>query len=223
MNLDKLLTAFKDETYISISEIQRRMGVGYLTAGKYLVELIDKSLVHKNEQGKYVFSNKTNDTGMNIIFLDVDGVLNCSTTKDKCGQYTGIEDKKVELLKEIVDKTNAKLVLVSTWRFYWYKEKHLKDKQDNIANYLDQKLAKYGLEIYDKVDDYECLERGESILEYLSVLAIKKIKVNKFVIIDDEAFDYLKTKLTKNLASTSYVNGGLQKKHIKKILEKMAD
>ena len=42
MNLRKLLNAFKDETSISIAEIQRRMGVGYLTAGKYLVELLDK-------------------------------------------------------------------------------------------------------------------------------------------------------------------------------------
>ena len=48
MNLRKLLSVFKDETYISIAEIQKRMGVGYLTAGKYLVELVDKKYIYKN-------------------------------------------------------------------------------------------------------------------------------------------------------------------------------
>lgn len=223
MNLRKLLDAFKDETYISISEIQRRMGVGYLAAGKYLVELIDKKYVYKNEQGKYVFDKKIVDTGINIVFLDVDGVLNCSTTKDKCGGYTGIEDQKVRLLKQLVDKTNAKIVLVSTWKFYWYKEKYLKDKQDDLANYLDIKLVMQGLAIYDKTDDYDVLERGAGVLQYLNILKLKGIKVNKYVILDDELFDYLPTRLTKYLVRTSYREGGLQEKHIKKALEKMAD
>ena len=223
MNLRKLLNAFKDETYISIAEIQRRMNVGYLTAGKYLVELIDKKYIHKNEEGKYIFNKKTVDTGINIIFLDIDGVLNCSTTKDKCGGYTGIEDQKVRLLKQLVDKTNAKIVLVSTWKFYWYKEKYLKDKQDELANYLDMKLVKQGLAIYDKTDDYEILERGGGILQYLNILNLKGIKVNKYVILDDQLFDYLATRLTKHLVQTSYRQGGLEEKHIKKALEKMAD
>ena len=30
-----------------------------------------------------------------ICFLDVDGVLNCCTTKDRCCGYVGIDDKKV--------------------------------------------------------------------------------------------------------------------------------
>ena len=223
MNLRKLLDAFKDETYISISEIQRRMGVGYLTAGKYLVELIDKKYVCKNEQGKYVFNKEIVDKGINIIFLDVDGVLNCSITRDKCGQYIGIEDQKVKLLKELVDKTDAKIVLVSTWKFYWYREKYLKDKQDELANYLDEKLAKQGLSIYDKTDDYDVLERGAGILFYLKLLELKGVKVNKYVILDDESFDYLEAKLTKHLVLTSYIYGGLEEKHIKKALEKMAD
>ncbi len=64
---------------------------------------------------------------MKIIFLDVDGVLNCHNTfKKQHEKYikTGIweieiELSKVKLLKQIVDNTNAKIVLSSTWRLSW--------------------------------------------------------------------------------------------------------
>ena len=54
-----------------------------------------------------------------IIFLDIDGVLNSmdyfEQTKD-CKGYTEINPEKVKLLKEIVDRTGAEIVLSSTWR-----------------------------------------------------------------------------------------------------------
>lgn len=223
MNTEKLLALFKDDKYITISDIQRRMGVGYLTAGKYLCELIDNKQVYKNKEGRCVIKKNLTDTDINIVFLDVDGVLNCRTTKDQYDGYRGIEDSKVELLKELVNKIDSKIVLVSTWKFYWYKESYLKDKQDGLANYLDQKLSNCGLTIYDKTEDHDVHNRGEGILEYIRKLHHKGIKVNKYVIFDDEPFDYLSTKLTSRLVRTSFENGGLQEKHIKKALEKMAD
>ena len=221
MNLKKLLSVFKNDEHISIAGIQRKMGVGYITAAKYLVDLIDKKYVYKNDKGKYVFNRKTDDPGINLVFLDVDGVLNCSSTKDMCGRYIGIEDEKVELLKKLVEQTNSKIILVSTWKFFWYKDPNLKDKQDDLANYLDAKLAKQGLSIYDKTEDKDVLNWGAGIIEYLRRLQYLGIKVNKYVILDDESFDYLETKLTKHLVATSYRYGGLEEKHIKKALEKM--
>ena len=54
-----------------------------------------------------------------IIFLDIDGVLNSidyfEHTKH-CKGYSEINPKKVKLLKEIVDRTGAEIVLSSTWR-----------------------------------------------------------------------------------------------------------
>lgn len=47
---------------------------------------------------------------MKIIFLDIDGVLNYENSKSK------VEEEKVKLLKEIVDKTGAEIVLSSDWR-----------------------------------------------------------------------------------------------------------
>ena len=63
---------------------------------------------------------------MKIIFLDIDGVLNYRGCKSKSpsGCY-GIEQDKVKLLKNIVEQTNAKLVLTSTWKTDWYKTNRL--------------------------------------------------------------------------------------------------
>jgi len=161
--------------------------------------------------------------GINLVFLDVDGVLNCKTTEDKCNGYRGIEDSKVALLKELVDKTNSKIILVSTWKLFWYRRKIHKDKQDDLANYLDQKLSNYGLIIYDKTREYDIHNRGEGVIRYINKLEHKGIKINKYVILDDELFDYLNAKLTDHLIQTDFENGGLQEKHIKKAIEKMAD
>lgn len=138
---------------------------------------------------------------MNVIFLDIDGVLNCATTKDKCGEYQGIEDAKVALLKEIVDKTNAKIVLVSTWKEEWEKGKNT----SHMGDYLDDKMQKQGLHIYDKtknkVDGYY-MSRGEGILDY-----IVTHKVKNYVIIDDCQFDYDGCNLTDNYVKTNFETG----------------
>ena len=148
----------------------------------------------------------------------MDGVLNCLTTEDRCGRYIGIEDQKVSYLKQIVDASHAKIVLVSTWKEFWEKEP-FKKHQDYLANYLDQKLAKQGLKIVDKTDDYQgAINRGAGIQEYLSFLKRNEIAVNNYVILDDLVFDYLQTKLTKNLVRTSYDKGGLQPNHVKKAI-----
>lgn len=210
---------------ISISLIQREMSVGFIKANSLFKELEDGGFIIKNKNNKYLFNKDKlkaifgidDKPGLKIIFLDIDGVLNCSNTKDRCEAYVGIEDKKVELLKQIVDATKAKLVLVSTWRYTWFKEDYLKSKQDELANYLDAKLAKYGLSIYDKTDD-EAIGRGQGIIEYLNN---QNEKVDSFIVIDDEMFDYKETKLTKNLIQTSYDKGGLQNKHISKAIDKL--
>ena len=54
-----------------------------------------------------------------IIFLDIDGVLNCRNSKPSCFGIMGVDNKKVEVLKSIVDKSGAKIVLISSWRIGW--------------------------------------------------------------------------------------------------------
>ena len=54
-----------------------------------------------------------------IIFTDVDGVLNCSKTTRRLAcsnEFTFVDTRKVLRLRDIVERTGAKLVLSSTWR-----------------------------------------------------------------------------------------------------------
>ena len=50
---------------------------------------------------------------MKIIFLDIDGVLNCSESKSECLGYTGIDTVRIKRLKRIIEETNAKIILIS--------------------------------------------------------------------------------------------------------------
>ena len=211
---NEMLESLKGVDKISISYIQRNFGVGYNLAYKIFKELIDSNYIDSDGNIK-----KQKEPEIKLIFLDVDGVLNCSSTKDRCGRYVGIDSEKAVLLKKLVEKTNARIILISTWKEWWYKEPHLKDKQDILANYLDNKFAEQGLKISDKADDYHSFGRGDGILKYLRKLGKLGINVEKFVIFDDETFDYKPMKLTRYLVRTSYDKKGLEDKHIKKALE----
>ena len=55
---------------------------------------------------------------MKIIFVDVDGVLNTSRTQRRLAcsnEFTFVDTRKVLRLRDIVERTGAKLVLSSTW------------------------------------------------------------------------------------------------------------
>lgn len=209
-----MLESLKGVDKISISYIQRNFSVGYNIAYKIFKELKDNNYI--DSVGNV---NNQKEPGIKLIFLDVDGVLNCSSTKDRCGRYVGIDSEKVVLLKRLVEKTDARIILISTWKEWWYKEPHLKDKQDILANYLDNKLEEQGLKISEKTDDYHSFGRGDGIMEYLRKLSKLSVNVEKFVIFDDETFDYKPTKLTRYLVRTSYDKNGLKEKHIRKALE----
>ena len=56
---------------------------------------------------------------MKIIFVDVDGVLNCEKTTKRLKvnyEFFFVDTCKVLRLRDIVERTGAKLVLSSTWR-----------------------------------------------------------------------------------------------------------
>lgn len=57
---------------------------------------------------------------MKIIFLDVYGVLVHANYSNK--ENLHIDEEKVKILKEIVDKTDAKIVLSSTWKNFYQKD-----------------------------------------------------------------------------------------------------
>ena len=152
---------------------------------------------------------------MKVVFLDIDGVLNCEGSRSRCVGYRGIDDKKVENLAKIVKATGAEIVLISTWKDDWRKTD--KAHQGMMANYLDKKLKKQGLTALDKTRDYigeRYLSRGEGILDYLM-----NSNVGNYVILDDFQFDYDSCGLTGNYVKTDNYNGGLTEELAEKAIE----
>lgn len=118
---------------------------------------------------------------MNIIFLDVDGVLNSINAlkeayyKDK-RPYSGydypFDSKCLNNLKYLVYKTNSYLVITSTWRMH-------QEGREILLN----ELKKYDLDT--RVIGYTDVlhqSRGEEIKAYLEKLG----KDVKYIILDDD-------------------------------------
>lgn len=109
---------------------------------------------------------------MKIIFLDIDGVLNVyGKQQDKYGQI--FHKHLVDNLKKIIDETNAKIVLSSSWRLAG-----LKTIQD-MWKYRNLPGAVIDITPHRPNDD---LTRGEEIELWL----MKNNPIDAYVILDDD-------------------------------------
>ena len=171
-------------------------------------------LIDKNEKEKVV--------NIKVVFLDVDGVLNCQDTEETCGDYIGIEDTKVTLLKQIIDATGAAIILISSWKEGWTSNPNFKITQDELATYLDKKLAKQGLVIQSKTFDGNS-NRGKGIIRFIDKQKEIGINIDKYIILDDEMFDYLEVDIAEHLIKTSFCGNGLELKHVKRAIEALVD
>lgn len=153
---------------------------------------------------------------MKIIFLDIDGVLNSDDYLEKvedCDGYTEINSEKVKLLKEIVDRTGAEIVLSSTWRnlsnIPGSKEIHPQ------YTYLVESLEEFGLRIKDHTP---CMKnnRMEEIKTWVDNHGGRE-KI-KFVSLDDDfpVFWYALYGIGDCLVQTCFYepDGGIQRKHV---------
>lgn len=121
-----------------------------------------------------------------VIFLDIDGVLNGVKSKsyfiDEQGQvFSGIDKDKVRRLTHIVEETEAKIVLTSSWRIDWYR--YGTHTLSNHSKYLTKHLSKKEkLGITDKTPIIRGGKvRGAEIKEWLA----KHPEVTDYVILDD--------------------------------------
>ena len=61
-----------------------------------------------------------------ILFLDIDGVLNCDFWNNRhqieISDGTLIDEEKIKLLAYLVRETNSEIILHSGWRFWFYSE-----------------------------------------------------------------------------------------------------
>eukprot|EP01084_Bolivina_argentea_P222111 376029_1 len=140
--------------------------------------------------------NSQNKQTVSILFLDVDGVLNCKETNGK------IDDDKLILLKQIIDKTNAKIVISSSWRI-------------NKLNRLLTALNKHGMQHMDCTPYLQHYQKPEKnrvheIESYLET-AKKKYKINKWISIDDYNLVKYRQKFDGHFVNTSVFHGIRQK------------
>ena len=120
---------------------------------------------------------------MKIIFLDIDYVVNCMSTKERAPSgVIGVEQRLIAYIKEIVDATGAKIVLSSTWRKDWAFD--LLNGKD--WDYLSKEFAKQDLYFLDYTPIRRDSNRGEEIKEWLENTGYD---VYSYVIIDDDMFD----------------------------------
>jgi hypothetical protein len=104
---------------------------------------------------------------MKVIFLDIDGVLNCSKTPNP-RDFPYIVDKRLlARFKKLLDRTRARVVLTSSWRL------------DPIGLYA----AKYwGVPFMDVCPDMPKRPRRTEVRSWLT----HHPKVTRYVVIDDE-------------------------------------
>lgn len=153
---------------------------------------------------------------MKVIFLDFDGVLN-SRAYDRVRNWndekTFIDKTRLTLLKEIVDKTGAVIVLSTTWRNHWNKRYELRDITGKIIVDI---FTEAGLEIYDKTPNLGInAERYDEVKAWLEDY---QDEVESFVILDDYMYGW--KELSDNFIRTEpHRTLGLLEEHVQKAIE----
>jgi HAD domain in Swiss Army Knife RNA repair proteins len=107
---------------------------------------------------------------MKVVFLDIDGVLNCEKTRNPRGLPYIAEPKLVARFKHLLKQTRAKAVLSSTWRY-------------DPAGLFSAK--RWGIPFVSVTPDMPKRPRRDEILAWLR----KHPSIKRFAVIDDEDDD----------------------------------
>ena len=131
---------------------------------------------------------------MNIIFLDIDGVLN-NINAIKNPSYC-LDDNCIKRLKTILDKTNAKIVLSSSWRL----------RKDMHLLLLAQKITDLGINLDLIIDATpQMTNRTEEILDWVENNKVS-LNINKWIAIDDTPLNLDKNKFVKKDFKTGLID-----------------
>jgi hypothetical protein len=104
---------------------------------------------------------------MRVIFLDIDGVLNCKRTPNPRKLPYVIDPVLLERLLRLLDRSDAKVVLSSTWRY------------DPAGLFSARRL---GVPFIDVLPDMPGQPRRDEILAWL----VAHPDTNRFAVVDDE-------------------------------------
>lgn len=102
-----------------------------------------------------------------IIFLDIDGVLNCKRTPNLRKLPYIVDPPLLEIFKRLVDQSGADVVLSSTWRY-------------DPAGLFSAKH--WGIPFIDVIPDMPGKPRRDEILAWLKT----REGVRRFAVLDDE-------------------------------------
>lgn len=160
----------------------------------------DARKVNAGKQG-YCPSIKAwyNINNMKVLFLDVDGVINCETTMQRSRGYIGIDPYMAFLVGKIQLDTGCEVVLSSAWR-------HFEGGRDEV----EQQVCK----LLDVTPDCTTGFRGDEVRAWLKLHP----EVIRYAILDDNDdfhddqplfLTSWKTGITKEIAEnvTNYING----------------
>jgi hypothetical protein len=124
---------------------------------------------------------------MKVIFLDIDGVLN-SEEFLKNNQSEMIDRNNVSILKSVIDKTGAVIVMSSGWRL-WFDDNMM--PRDGYSQCLHDILYEFDIKLFDKTPDFSTEEirtkktfskvKAKEIIAWLS----DHETVDKYVVLDD--------------------------------------
>jgi hypothetical protein len=104
---------------------------------------------------------------MKVIFLDIDGVLNSKKTPNPRKLPYIVDPKLLQRLERLLQRTGAKVVLTSTWRY---------DPAGLFA------ATHWGIPFIDAVPDMPHRPRRDEILAWLKDHA----EVHRFAVLDDD-------------------------------------
>jgi Swiss Army Knife RNA repair-like protein len=104
---------------------------------------------------------------MKLLFLDIDGVLNCKTTTERWNGLAGIDRRLASMFLDWLSGKDVGIVLSSTWRLYDDTKEHLAaaglswiGQTPDLRAIRGHEIAQFlreapGVEAYAILDDYD--------------------------------------------------------------------
>lgn len=126
---------------------------------------------------------------MKVLFLDIDGVVNCSKTMQRHRGVIGIDPYMALLVDRIVQATGCEVVLSSTWRLWPETREEVKRQ---VCQFIDttpqllRSMSNGGFingEDYDGKGGYQSASRGYEIQDWLD----RHPEVTQYAILDDDS------------------------------------
>lgn len=160
---------------------------------------------------------------MNVIFLDIDGVMNnqedwLAKVDSETEEFRGHRmfcDGAWQMLSQVCRETGAKVVLSSSWRMGLdiAPDGTLVSRGGPMSDKLLEYFSKYEIELIGKTTNYYD-HRGRQIKEYVK----NELKTDdNWIVLDDEDVD-IRGYVDKSLIFKTTFEKGLTDKHCKKII-----